>query len=396
MKSYKLSSVVEIISGGTPKTTIPEYWNGDIGWLSVADFANKNKYVLKSEKTITKAGLESSSTKILKVNDIIISARGTVGELAMLAKPMAFNQSCFGLRTKSDCVEQNYLFYYLKNYMKNIKSKTQGSVFETINLSTFDMLYISFPDIKVQEQISFLLSKIDNKIEISNKINYELESLSKNIYDYWFLQFEFPNEAGKPYKSSGGKMVWNDELKREIPEYWEVSKFDDIVDNPPSIQSIKAPDYKNVGKYPIIDQAEEYISGRTENEYYVFENNNNCVVFGDVTKYFKYVNFSFAKGTDGTKIIQSKNNRIPALLLYFLIKDIKLPNIGFARHYMYLREIKIIVPPVYLCQKFNNITKPFMNLKKHSLDEIYELKNLRDFLLPLLMNGQVTVKGSKM
>ena len=101
---YKLSEVMDVIGGGTPKTSKPEYWNGDIPWLSVKDFNNDYRYVYRTEKSITKEGLENSTTKLLDKGDMIISARGTVGEVASVPYPMAFNQSCYGLRAKSDLI----------------------------------------------------------------------------------------------------------------------------------------------------------------------------------------------------------------------------------------------------------------------------------------------------
>ena len=97
-RECKLGDVIEIIGGGTPKTSIAEYWNGNIPWLSVVDFNSGKKYISKTEKTITEQGFKNSSTKLLQKNDIIISARGTVGALAMLDKPMTFNQSCYGIK----------------------------------------------------------------------------------------------------------------------------------------------------------------------------------------------------------------------------------------------------------------------------------------------------------
>ena len=94
-KSYKFTELCSLIGGGTPKTTEPSYWNGAIPWLSVKDFGNRGKYVHSTEKTITEKGLNNSSTKLLQKGDIIISARGTVGAMAMIPYPMAFNQCCF-------------------------------------------------------------------------------------------------------------------------------------------------------------------------------------------------------------------------------------------------------------------------------------------------------------
>lgn len=99
---------MDLIGGGTPKTSNPDYWNGDIPWLSVKDFGNDNRYVYETEKHITKLGLMNSSTKLLDKGDIIISARGTVGEIATIPYPMAFNQSCYGLRANKEIVDEDF------------------------------------------------------------------------------------------------------------------------------------------------------------------------------------------------------------------------------------------------------------------------------------------------
>ena len=93
-----------------------------------------------------------------------------------------------------------------------------------MNQENLASIQLQLPNINRQNKVAQILSCIDNKIEINNKINSELEAMEKVIYNYWFLQFEFPNEQGRPYKSSGGKMVWNEELKREIPVGWKVKK----------------------------------------------------------------------------------------------------------------------------------------------------------------------------
>ena len=140
-----------------------------------------------------------------------------------------------------------------------------------------------FENLIQQNKIADILSVLDNKIELNNKINAELENMAKTLYDYWFVQFDFPDANKRPYKSANGKMVYNEVLKREIPEGWEVIKFDDIVEQAPKLKAIKAPDYKNQGNIPIVDQASTLITGRTDDTSYSYENERNCVVFGDVT-----------------------------------------------------------------------------------------------------------------
>ncbi len=168
---YKLSEIMDVIGGGTPKTNNPEYWNGNIPWLSVKDFNNDYRYVYKTEKTITQAGLDNSSTKMLKRNDSIISARGTVGEMAMIPFSMTFNQSCYGLRAKKGIVDAEYLYYLIKHNVIVLKNNTHGSVFDTITRNTFDSIEVELPSIQKQIIIVSILQKFDDKIEINHQIN---------------------------------------------------------------------------------------------------------------------------------------------------------------------------------------------------------------------------------
>uniref|UniRef100_UPI002FEE1167 restriction endonuclease subunit S n=1 Tax=Gilliamella apicola TaxID=1196095 RepID=UPI002FEE1167 len=226
MANVILSDVIDIISGGTPKTSESKYWSGgNIDWLSINDFNNGNRFVYSSEKKITELALKESNIKLLNKGDVIISARGTVGVLAQIGKPMCFNQSCFGLRGKKELIDNDFLYYVLKNYIHNLKKKSQGSVFDTINIKSFDLMEIDIPNYASQCDIASVLSVLDQKIELNNRINAELEAMAKTLYDYWFVQFDFPNEEGKPYKSSGGKMVYNSTLKREIPLGWKTESI---------------------------------------------------------------------------------------------------------------------------------------------------------------------------
>ena len=184
-----LIDIVKLIGGGTPKTTKSEYWGGNINWLSVKDFNNENRYVYSTEKTITEEGLNNSSTKLLQKNDIIISARGTVGELAMIPYPMAFNQSCYGIRAVKG-VDSTFLYYLIKNSVKKIKLITHGSVFDTITRETFANIDVEIPDIKTQQSIANVLSNIDDKIEINQRINNNLYGQMQALYKDWFVNFE--------------------------------------------------------------------------------------------------------------------------------------------------------------------------------------------------------------
>jgi len=233
-KKVSISHIAEIISGGTPKTKEKKYWNGKIPWLSVVDFNTGKKYVYNTEKSITEEGVRNSSTNILDKGMIIISARGTVGAIAQLAKPMAFNQSCYGLNAKSSTTN-DFLYYLLLNSIKTIKSSTHGSVFDTIIRKTFDEIHINFPPKEEQHSIASILSSLDSKIELNRKINETLEEIGKALFKHWFIDFNFPWDFkknkfswdGKAYKRSGGKMKKSDlEL---IPEDFEVVNLKEVI-----------------------------------------------------------------------------------------------------------------------------------------------------------------------
>ena len=185
---YNLADIMDIIGGGTPKTNVEEYWDGEIPWLSVKDFNNDNRYVYRAEKTITKLGLENSSTKLLRYDDIIISARGTVGEVAMIPYPMAFNQSCYGLRAKDEIVDSTYLYYLIRYNIRELRRKSHGSVFDTITKDTFTNIEIDLPNMTIQRKVAIILKEIDDKIECNHAINKNLEEQARAIFDSFYLK----------------------------------------------------------------------------------------------------------------------------------------------------------------------------------------------------------------
>lgn len=220
---YKLSEIMDIIGGGTPKTSKPEYWNGDIPWLSVKDFNNDYRYVYETEKTITQAGLDNSSTKLLKRNDSIISARGTVGEMAMIPYPMAFNQSCYGLRAKEGLVDEEYLYYLIKHNVVVLKKNTHGSVFDTITRDTFDDIELELPSLVEQKIVASILRDLDDKIEVNNKINKNLEQQAVLLFKKWFIEFD--NSSKNMLETRFGlvpesfKLLKNGELPLVVTDY---------------------------------------------------------------------------------------------------------------------------------------------------------------------------------
>ena len=401
-----LSSIIDIISGGTPQTSIEEYWNnGNIGWLSVTDFNNDLRFVYDSEKKITKKGLNESNTKLLEYGDIIISARGTVGALAQIGIPMCFNQSCFGIRGKKDKVDNDFLFYALRNYVQHIKKRSQGSVFDTINLKSFDLMEIEIPKtISTQQKIAKVLSDLDAKIEINNRINIELEAMAKTLYDYWFVQFDFPDTNGKPYKSTGGKMDWNAELKREIPEGWEVKMLLDIATFVNGLACQKFRPKENEDSYRVI-KIREMGTGFTENSEFVSTNIPEKVVIHNGDILFSWsATLDVKIWTGGTgalnqHIFKITSNDFPKSYFYFELlnylqhfkmqAELRKTTMGHITQ-DHLRQSRITIPTLELIEKLDEILKPILDKKVKLEEENQELASLRDWLLPMLMNGQVS------
>ncbi|MBU4492024.1 MAG: restriction endonuclease subunit S, partial [Euryarchaeota archaeon] len=193
---------------------------------SAKDVANcESRYIEKTEKRITQKGVENSAAKILPKDTIVITSRGTVGKICLLPYPMSFNQTCYGLVVKKG-INPLYLFYKLKSMRSQIDSLSYGTVFDTITKKTFDELKFSLPSENEQRAIASILGAFDDKIALNRQMNCTLEAIGQALFKHWFVELEFPNEEGKPYRSSGGEMV--DSELGEVPAGWRVGTLKDI------------------------------------------------------------------------------------------------------------------------------------------------------------------------
>ena len=216
--------------------------------------------------------------------------------------------------------------------------------------------------------------------------------MAKTLYDYWFVQFDFPDQNGKPYKSSGGKMVYSPELKLEIPEGWGVESVGNLLDKVTKAEKIENNSIEFVGRIPVIDQSQKYIAGFTNNKNSLIQPQNGHVIFGDHTRVVKFINFDYARGADGTQVLISNNENISNILLYHMIEDFDLSNYGYARHFKFLKEKLVIVPDKKISLKFANKADVIYKKIRNNIFENQELTQLRDWLLPMLMNVQVKVE----
>lgn len=286
--------------------------------------------------------------------------------------------------------DTDYLFYKLNSI--SFLPYITGSAQPKLNKENLLNIPVYVHEKAEQKNISKLLSKIDQKIALNNQINEELEAMAKTLYDYWFVQFDFPDQNGKPYKSSGGKMVYHPELKREIPEGWGVESVGNLLDKVTKAEKIENNSIEFIGEIPVIDQSQKYIAGFTNNENAILQPQDGHVIFGDHTRVVKYINFDYARGADGTQVLISNNENISNVLLYHMIEDFDLSNYGYARHFKFLKEKTVIVPDKEVSSKFETQANVIYEKIKNNIFENQELTQLRDWLLPMLMNGQVKVE----
>ena len=329
-------------------------------------------------------------------------------------------------------IDPLYLYYYItqKRITNHLQAIAENSVssYPSINSSDIGELIITFPlEIKEQQKKITLLSSIDKKIELNNRINAELETMVKYLYDYWFVQFDFPNEEGKPYKSSGGKMVYNNILKREIPEGWEIGTISEF------IASSKGGDWGKEtieGKYtmPVICVRGADINGLNGSgqigapKRYILDKNKEKFLL----PYDLVIEISGGSPTQSTGrlllITDEMLSRFDEpLICSNFCKAISLVNHQYAYNFKYMWDsiydsgvlfgwegktsgIKnllfesfvskyiICMPAVELVNKFFSLAEDIHKKKQNNLKENEKIIQLRDFLLPMLMNGQVTVK----
>jgi type I restriction enzyme, S subunit len=334
------------------------------------------------------------------------------------------------LRNNSKLLDTDYLYHFLTNeYTINYLQKRAENRIGSFPQITFDVLktlQIWLPDNSVQKSIAKVLSDLVNKIELNNRINRELEAMAKTLYDYWFVQFDFPNEQGKPYKSSGGKMVYNAELKREIPEGWEVKTISKWIKKDKSGDWGKESEEGNyLLKVSCVRGADlNGLNGNGELKSptrYILENNSNKLL----ENHDLIVEISGGSPTQSTGrlafITEETLQRFPnPLICSNFCKALTLKEEKYLFNFVYqwnrlydngvlfgwegktsgiknllfesfVTNHKEVYPKSEIVEKFYDFVKPIHAQKQKNLIQNQQLTELRDWLLPMLMNGQVTV-----
>lgn len=353
--------------------------------------------------------IKEQETCSIKKGDILITRTSeTIDELAMSCVAVkdypraTYSGFTKRLRPKTAGIAYHkYLAFYLRSqlFRKAVTNNAFMTLRASFNEDIFSFLNLYLPEYKEQVKIGDMLYSMEQKIQLNKRICAELEAMAKTLYNYWFTQFDFPDENGKPYRSSGGEMVWNDQLKREIPKGWQVSSIGSVTRNYDSKRVPLSQNERDIMKggipYYGATGIMDYVNRHIFDGQYVLIAEDGSVM--DV------------KGNPIVQMIWGKtwvNNHAHVLqgcngysneLLYLLLQHIPVVKImtGSIQKKINqdnLNSYNIPQIPDPISQAFYEIVKPMFEKIQSLQDENDELTKLRDWLLPVLMNGQATVE----
>ena len=407
-KTYTLDQLC--IVGSSKRVHLSDYVQQGIPF-----YRSKEVIELSSGKNISEQ-LFISSEKYSEIkskfpvpqeNDVLITAVGTIGEILVVKDPNFYfkDGNLIWLRNINfEIIDIDYLYYFLKSdlFQKTIKYNNIGAVQKALTIDFLKTVKITLPSLDNQRKLISVLKSIDKKLRINNQINQELEAMAKTLYDYWFVQFDFPDQNGKPYKSSGGKMVYHPELKREIPEGWGVENLFDIADVQYGYPF--STDYFNsTGEgVPVIrirdilgNDITNYSTEEVEDKYRI---NVGDVLIGMDGNF--HMNYWIKENCYlNQRVVKVNSDKLPNMVLKYQIEPfIKLREKSVSRTTVGhlsdkdLKAINVILPrDKYLSSIFEKFESILENIIINQ-QQNQELTQLRDWLLPMLMNGQVKVE----
>ena len=386
-KNTLIKDIGRVVTGKTPESKKAEFYGNGYMFITPAEL-HDGYNVQVSDKYITESGLQSIKSNYIDGTSVMVGCIGwDMGNVAICHKKCATNQQINSITDFNPKYNPFYTYYWLltkKDYLFTIASVTRTPI---LSKSTFEEIVIPMPDRSIQDNVVGILKPIDDMIENNKRICSELEAMAKVLYDYWFVQFDFPDENGKPYRTSGGEMVWNEQLKREIPKGWDVTNIGNLttVVTGKEDANFSSPN----GKYKFFTCSQETLLCDTpafSGQAVLIAGNGDFNVkhySGEFNAYQRtYVLIPENQVYYGAMYISSKNqiqafkNGSNGSIVKFITKgDVEnipfiLPNDDLIFH-----QINKLIEKIELCERENE-----------------ELTKLRDWLLPMLMNGQARVE----
>ena len=348
----------------------------------------------------------------LEYGDLIICEGGEPGRCAVWRNEvpiMKIQKALHRLRVHSDfCSDFLYYRMFLAGKNKQLNRHFIGSTIKHLTGIGLKDVEFEFPSFKIQKSISRTLRSLDEKIELNNKINTELEAMAKLIYDYWFVQFDFPDANGKPYKSSGGKMIYSPELNREIPDGWIGTRIGHILNTElGGTPSTKIKEYwigdipwlnsGEIANFPIIESEEQITGSAINNSAASLMPKGTCVL--SITRHLRPSILAVDACANQSVVGIFENKKLKSSFLYpYLKSQIKrLMSLRTGAQQPHINkgivdDSPIILPPEDVLNSYYEKVDDIYEKINNTAFQNKELTQLRDWLLPMLMNGQVTVR----
>ena len=422
LKKYKLEEIANIVNGATPSTSCEENYDGDIVWITPKDLSDqRSKYIDRGSRNITQKGCDSCSVQMIPAYNILMSSRAPIGLLAINTIECCTNQGFKNIIVDKSICDIDYLYYYLKYHIKEIEAIGSGTTFKEVSKISLQQFEIALPALEVQKHIASILSNIDCKIELNRAINQNLEAIAKQLYDYWFVQFDFPDENGRPYKSSGGEMVWNEKLKREVPKSWKDITFNSFInknkagdwgydmpkDGTIKVGCVRGADIVKLNDIPIRYITSKHSDRLLEDGDIVIEVSGGSPV--QATGRVALITNGVIERNGGTLVCSnfcqsfSMKKRVFSEYFYYLWQNLydndnmfnfegKTSGIKNFQTEVFLANYWFEVPE-QLIETFHAVVSQYHLMIDLNIIENNNLIKQRDELLPLLMNGQALVNS---
>lgn len=410
-KEITLADAFNTSSGATPLSTEASYYeNGTIPWINSGELASP--YIYDTTNFISQAGFENSSTEIYPIDTVLVAMYGaTAGKASLLKMEACTNQAICAILPNKD-YSSTFLKYSIDTLYDHLVGLSSGSARDNLSQAALKKLKLIMPPTKdEQNKLVSILALIDRKIELNRAINQNLEAMAKQLYDYWFVQFDFPNENGKPYKSCGGKMVWNEKLKREIPSCFNIANMEKLCKFRNGINYSKDEtgndfqivNVRNISSSKILLDGEDFDTitvPMTKAENYLLKSEDIIIARsgcpGSTRLLISPTNTLFC----GFIICCTPHNSSMRNYLTYCLKQLEGTNATTSGGSILqnvsqdtLKGLPIVVPNKQIINKFNETIELIFTRILNCLKETKALTKQRDELLPLLMNGQVSVNS---
>ena len=407
-KNVKIDDICDIRRGASPRPIIKYVAEKGIPWVKIADATSANsRYISNTKEYICEEGKDKSV--FIKKGDLILSNSATPGIPKFMGIDACIHDGWLLLNNFKQC-NKMFLYYKLVNDREKLLCNANGSVFKNLKTDIVKNHIIKLPPLEEQEKIATILSCLDDKIELNNEMNKTLEEMAQSIFKRWFVDFEFPNEDGEPYKSSGGEMV--DSELGMIPKGWEVKKISELIEVKDGTHA--SPKVSKEG-FPLVTS--KHIKGDRiaiedakiiSEKDYLEVNKRSKVDTGDIlismigtvglTYFVQEEEINFAIKNIG--LFKTSQNKTLSEYFYLYLKSDNMKNYiearlaGTTQKYISLgelRNIPVVLPNDSIIDKFKKVVGVLLDKRRLNIINNEELMITRDTLLPKLMNGEIMI-----